>query len=778
MWWWTMLLACGEADPGDPTPEPEPDTATPCAAGEVRDGEACVPEACGVGRWGSLEIDGTTVHVHAAAAPGGDGTASAPLTSVQAGVDLAGERGGGRVVVAAGTYPEAVAMGVEHDGVALLGRCKERVTLDASGAAGVPALKIAGVAREPGPDVRVAGLTVTGGRETGIWVERAKVEVAASDVRANEQVGVLAPAADLTLTAVSVVGTLADRRGAYGYGVELSGGTTFVATDCVIDGNVAIGLHVRGAGTTATLTRTAVDHTASNPDGAGGQGIDAQEGAVVDLDASTVRGNAGAGVAATGAGTRVSLVGSTVADTRPLGDGSAGRGIEVNDGGEVVATTSLLTGNVEVGVLARGTGASVRLEDTQVHTTAPSADGSPGAGVLALEGATIHLEGGEVAGNHTAGVGAGDADTRVELVDTWVTGTLATPDGRSGRGVDVEDGATMTLTGVTVEDSVELGAFAEGVGTSLTLSGSTVTGTTPGAPDAVAMGVRGQQGAAVLLDGCDVAGHEGIGVIAGGAGTTLELVDTTVRDTRRGTVLGFAVGVVAESEATVHATGLSVSGTEGPGIYAAEGGSIDLAGGTLGDNRFAGALVVDGTLRLDGLVVSGTGADAEWGGGFGIYAAGAFGPSAITLTGSTIGPHPYAAVWLDGPGSYDVHDNALSGSEGVERAGRVLHGNAVFAERGVAAWDGVSGLRLAGNLLSDADPVAVLLDGATATLTDNTWSGNAVDVWQQGCADTTPLTDADLAGVPGWTRCPDHDRLVDFAIRFDTLYLPDADPRD
>jgi hypothetical protein len=121
-----LVAACSE--PGRHQPE-----ALACAEGWVADGEVCVPEECGTGRWGDLPVDEATVYVDAAATEGGDGSAEVPLRSIQPALDLAGDRGDGLVAVAAGTYAETLALTSDHAGVHLAGRCRELVFLTPAG---------------------------------------------------------------------------------------------------------------------------------------------------------------------------------------------------------------------------------------------------------------------------------------------------------------------------------------------------------------------------------------------------------------------------------------------------------------------------------------------------------------------------------------------------------------------------------------------------------------------------------------------------------------------
>jgi len=654
-----LLAACS----GGPGPDDGPHATDPtgtCPTGEVLDGETCVPEACGVGTWGNLPVEGDTVYVAAGGA--GDGTAEQPFGSIQAALDLAGERGGGLVAVAAGTYLEPVIMGQDHDGVTLAGRCRELVTIDGSDSSVLPMVSLVG--DEGGVGVRVEGVRVLEGPRMGIWVWGARATLERVDVTDNVGAGVLVgDRADVTLIDVGVRGSVLG-AGADGRGIEVGGGAHLGATGCTVAGNTTVGVIALNAGTTVDLVDTLVLDTAPSPYGSGGGGVWAEDGAALSATGCVVRGNTQVGVAALGGGTTVHLADTVVQDTAPSPDGSGGLGIHVQEGATLVATGCTVEANTEVGVFA--------IEDA----------------------------------------------TTVELVDTVVTDTAPRPDGDQGWGIGVQDGAALVATGCTVEEST------------------------------------------------------GIGVFAVSEATNVQMVDTEVRDTRRGLVTGFALGVFAQEGATLALRSCAVSGTEGPGVYAVLGAHVSVTSTTLASNSFAGALVLEATVTLDDVTLTDTVPDAQWGGGFGVYATDHFGPPSLTLTRSTLGPHPYAAVWLDGDGTYLLEDNDLSGSDPFDLRGRPIHGNAVFAERGVTAWDGTTGLSLVGNRLHGVTDVAVLLDASSASLDGNTFEGNGVDVWQQRCDGVAQL----VSPEPDWVVCDGGTLLTDSATQFTTLYLPEVEP--
>ena len=516
-----------DADDDDTTEEPGPS----CEDGYVLDPDlpdefledfpdGCVPMACGVGRWGSLEVDDGTVYVDAHAAEGGDGSEDTPFTSIQIGLDAAGDDGG-RVVVAAGTYFENLLLTEDHDGVHLAGRCQELVVLDASeGEEDESGIRADGFMGDE--DWWVSGITVTGAPYGGVWLDVGRLNVAGFLLVGNRQYGVFAwhSSSSLVLSNVEVLDSLPMADGTWGRGICVQDGASLRAEDCRVEGNAEIGIAAGHGGTTVYLSNV------------------------------------------------------EVLDTQPLADGTLGRGIQVSQGASLQAEDCQVVGNVEVGIAA---------------------------------------------------------------------------------------------------------------------------------------------------------GHEG---------TTVHLSNVEVRETYRATEYTAAMGLSCQERGHLTASDVVVNQTEGPGLFATSGGTMSCTGCDLSDNAFAGALVWGGgILDLSDTTISGTIPDANEGGGFGIYASdrGAMvQPTSLLLDNTTIENQPYAAVWLDGDGEYSIRNSTLGGGYGeviehFDGSTNTLHGD------GVVAMNGVERLWLENNVIQDAIRAGVLLDGSSAQLSGNSYTNNATDLVWQDC---------------------------------------------
>ncbi len=112
-------------------------------------------------------------------------------------------------------------------------------------------------------------------------------------------------------------------------------------------------------------------------------------------------------------------------------------------------------------------------------------EGTGYAGIVASRGGglaptSLEVEGCTLAGDTEVGVLAFDAGTELALVDARVWGTL--PDGirAFGYGISVKDGAALTVEGCEVAGNSALGVLAHDSGTPMAIRDSAVTGASPG----------------------------------------------------------------------------------------------------------------------------------------------------------------------------------------------------------------------------------------------------------------------------------------------------------
>lgn len=564
-----------------------------------------------------------------------------------------------------------------------------------------------------------------------------------------------------------------------GRGLAVQDGATVTVTDSTFQRNGEVGVFVSDAGTVVQLSGSSILDTLASSDGTGGRGLAVEYGASVIVSGSTIQGNREMGASVTSEGSTLELSDSVILDTLPDGAGFGGVGVLVDEGGALTVIRTTLERNTAAGVYARGAGTTAEVIDSSVLDTASQTDGTLGRGIQAEAGATLSATGCSVQRSAEFGAAATGSGTVMDLTDCDVGATAPLTDGSGGPGLGASDGATVRATRCVIHQNTRLGVFASDAGTLLELDATSISDTAP-APDGSGGGGLGLLlGAQATGTGLIIAGSTSFGVLLDGADTSLALSESSVSDTGFGRSLAVALGVVVQEGAVLTLDDSSVSGTAGPGIYVTADGSVDCQGCTLSDNAFAGVLLTNGSLALHASTVNGITSSAEFGGGFGVYASSLLGPPSLLLTESTLGPAPYAALWLDGPGAYDVQGCDLSGGPGVisgGTSGATLHGNAVFAENGVTAWNGDSGLHLADNALHDAHNDAVFLQASTGTLERTTWSGNGTDLRQQSCEGIPAMEIPE--GATTTAICPTENRLFAYDIDFTTLGLRDIETGD
>ncbi len=578
----------------------------------------------------------------------------------------------------------------------------------------------------------------------------------------------------LTLVDTVIADTVFDGHGEGGFGIAARDGAAVAATGCTLQRSHGNGVYLDGLGTVVQLTDSDILDTLGDEGGYFGQGVAVRQGGRFEMSGGEIAGSVIHGVYARDPDVVVVLDGVTVRDTQPDPFGEYGLGLAIHEG-EASVTDCVFERNHGVGLLAFE-GALLDVEGTAVRDTLAPPEWGYGRGIEAQLGATVLARGCVLEGNTEIGLlayeGAHAVIEEVEILDTRPREAT----GDFGVGLAVESGASLEATSCRIEGSTDVAVFLHEPGTSAVLTDTVVRGTQPTAAGEYGRGIEVQDGATLQLHGCTLEDHAEVGLMALWE-ASVWITDTAVRGIHRSPTTAIGTGVAIEAAATLQATGLVAEQCEGPGLMAGDTTVVVCDGCALADNAFAGAVVSDGALTLLGGELRGTVPDANQGGGVGLYVAQPVHETAVVLDGVRVADNTYAGVWVDGPSAVELRGCELRGGDGVVYtypSGETLrlHGDAVYATGGIGAWDGASGLLLEANQLLDSAGPAVFLDGASATLEGNTFAGNGVDLLQQACAGVAPPDGHEEA--PAAELCPAYDWPT-VAVAFDA-YLVEHDP--
>jgi len=747
------------------------DTGPACAEGEHLSGGACVPEACGRGRWGDAVGD---VWVDGSAAPGGDGDQEAPFATIGEALALGQPL---TIAVASGTYPESLRLESGQDDVTVVGRCADLVTVDASGLDDETGLLALGRSSK---SWTVVGLTVLGGFP-GVYLVGGRLTLREVVITESRIAGVLVVEVDSDLVLEDVV--VRDVReedvppvGVVGYGIDVEEGADLVATGLRIENAYRIGLLATGTGSELDLTDVEISGTRPT-DGGVGVGLSLADEASVRATGLVVADCAGAGVLVSGEA-QADLGDAWIRDTRATHEDT--QGIQASYGGQLSLAGARITGTEGVGLGLLDEGTHATLNEVEISGATDPGKGDRAGGIhvqwqasaeldgcsvadnegrgLQIAGGTLVARNTEIRDNRGIGLQGGLEGGAVTLVDVTITGTRADEDAGGG-GLEITQGGVLEATRVRVEDNQGVGVLLSS-GAHGTLEDVTVAHTHSDGLGLHGRGLTVQEGATATVLGGLLEGNREAGLFAS-SDAVVDLEGLEIRDTFRSGYYAAAAGLNVQDGAVVVARELSVTGTEGPGIFALSG-SASCTDCTLTGNGFAGAVVHSGELTLDGGTVQGNPPDDSLGGGVGILSAAPYEAPLLSLDGVTISEHAYGSLYLDGPGTYTISGADLEGGTGWELvAGRTVHGDALFATGGVAEWneDAGTGLRLEGTTLRDSVGAGLFLDASSATLSRTTFAGNATDLVQQACGEglATPIGTDEATTT---TMCPATSRLV------------------
>ncbi len=462
-------------------------------------------------------------------------------------------------------------------------------------------------------------------------------------------------------------------------------------------------------------------------------GVGAYLGSTVHLGGVAMDDSVGAAFTATDQGTTLDVV-----DLEAAGSDD-GWGFVLYGGAQASCTACTFT---LLGEIAEVGGSGMGFDGIAVGTT--------GVGFWAYEGGEITVSGADLDLFTDAATVADGAGSSVDVRDARLFGDA----GDRSVGAVAQNGGRVRLEHVELRHTGVLATAAQFGGARLELVDTRIG--TEG--EWMGAGVQAASDCSLAMERVDITGAEDFGILVTEPGASLELAEVIVTDTRRSPLTSIGASVIVQVDATATMTGLTTDGTDGPGVIVGSGAVATCTGCSIQDAGFAGVILSGATLTLTDVAIGPSHGDAQAGGGVGIRAGPyADHPARLDLVGGEVAAGPFGGVWLVGEGAWNVDGAILHGGAGVTLdRDVVVHGNAVYAN-GTRPWDGTSGLRLHGATLADAR-TGVLLDDATATLTDVIWSGNTLDLQQQGCDEDPDRLAADAA--PTTSICPAEDDLT------------------
>jgi len=440
----------------------------PCTEAQVEVDGRCFPARCGTARWGRGEIATTTTYVDASAELPGDGTASAPWTTIQQGLDSVQQAGGGTIHLAAGTYRENLLLSAVHRDIHIVGRCPELVVLDGGDVPDQPAVSIAGAR-----GIRLSGLAVGRAGDGGIRVgPRSSLVLDEVDLAGNHDVGLMAqgPDTDVAMDRVVIRDTEAARGREGGHGLLLFDGARLEARESHLVNNRWTGIGAEGPGTQARLERVVIrDTRARNHDdhaislyltrGASaairhclvqdneGEGTVVKTGSTLTADHTAWIHNAETGVRVLHPGSSATITRSSVERTRPIRGRAWCAGFQVGIGGSLEATATRIAGNVEVGGLVHDPDSKLALDRCAIEDTRPDHRGRWGMGLHVADGGRLDARRTVVRGNAHAGIAFWGQGTTGALDAVSILDTAAAEKGPADADLVVTDGAAVRVDG-------------------------------------------------------------------------------------------------------------------------------------------------------------------------------------------------------------------------------------------------------------------------------------------------------------------------------------------
>lgn len=504
-----------------------------------------------------------------AGATSGDGSEALPFGTIAEATAIASP--GDMIAVGAGEYPGAVTV---PSGVTLRGACAARTTLSSSTFA-----MTAGVITVGGPDVTLRDLSVGASARPGIWVGRdAVAHIESVIVERAFGLGVMvALGGRMTASRIIVRETESLPEGSFGRGLDVEAGGVAEVSESLFERNHEHGVAAGLPGSSVRLSDCVVRDTQSDNTGLLGRGLNVQDTANGEAYRTVFEGNHGSGVFVGRGGATLVLDQVVIRDTSGHArDDTDGGGLGVQLEATARVTRTLIERNRDIAILVALTGAMLDMSDVVVRDTeAQASDGDKGVGLLAHSGGSASVTRTVFERSRALGVYMSRGGT-LTLVDVTIRDTRSQEsDGMLGRGLNLQEGTTTTAERVFIESSADVGVFVAGAGASLSWVDGVVRDTRSRPFDlGGGRGMVVQDGASVDLERVLIERSRDVGVLVVG-GSTATLREVAIRDVASREYDGqMGRGLAVQEGAAVTGSSVLLERSRGHAIYASSGATV------------------------------------------------------------------------------------------------------------------------------------------------------------------------------------------------------------
>ncbi len=314
--------------------------------------------------------------------------------------------------------------------------------------------------------------------------------------------------------------------------------------------------------------------------------------------------------------------------------------------------------------------------------------------------------------------------TTVILRETTIQDTQPGPMTVAGCATMASEGASLTAKSCDFSGNTAVSVGAHEAGTSVDLYETTIRDTWPDQSGERGIGIGILNGAILNMESCDVKGSTAVGVVATNSGTSVTLRETTIQDTQpeQDGTLGY--GIQIGDGAFLAAETCAVTGNTQTGVIAS-GLDTQLC---LEDSRIA-------STRRGERTTVGIGVASQRG---------------ATITASNI-----EVTSNEGPGLYVVHQDTLFTCSACTLAGNQFAGTVVLEDASFELIDSIiEGTAIQENI---GGGVGIYTDSwmsgpPALSVTDSTIQDNPIaGAWLSG-AGSYIITGSAIHGGEGWTR--------------------------